>query len=179
MAAPGHAAKGYSQNCIECHPSNSSSWSFRHAETGLGCSYCHLDNQPAVHAANPAVFSTACEDCHKTTTAWTFTHPSVSSGCSTCHLNYSSPVKPASHTANNWVTCEDCHSSTSAWTFTHPATTFPLNHNTSPNDCNSCHPGQAYNNSGGCIECHTAEGEEVHNTNANSGCLSCHPAGKD
>jgi hypothetical protein len=102
----------------------------------------------------------------------------VSSGCSSCHLNYSSPAKTAEHTTYNWTTCEYCHSSTVVWTFTHPSTTFPLNHKgTDPSDCNACHPGGAYTNSGGCIECHTAEGKVVHNTSVNSGCLGCHPYG--
>ena len=166
--------------CEQCHRSTSA-WIFTHPAAGTsGCASCHLNMsnppKPADHTANNWV---TCEQCHRSTSAWIFTHPAAGiSGCANCHLNMSNPPKPADHTTNGWITCEQCHRSTSTWTFTHPLTSFPLNHKSaSPGDCAACHPGGAYNNSGGCIECHNAEGEEVHKTNVNAGCLSCHPTG--
>ena len=167
-------------DCTQCHRANFINWDFRHQALSSGCSSCHLNSsnppKPASHTTNGWV---TCEQCHRSTSSWIFTHPTAgSSGCSGCHLNMSNPPKPANHAANGWVTCEQCHKSTSTWSFTHPLTSFPLNHKgTSPGDCAACHPGGAYNNSGGCIECHRAEGEEVHKTTLNSGCLGCHPTG--
>ncbi len=165
--------------CETCHKSTSA-WTFTHTAVSTGCATCHLNSsvpaKPADHTTNNW---TVCETCHKSTSAWTFTHPAATTGCSVCHLNYSTPAKPADHVTNNWTVCETCHKSKTAWTFTHPATTFPLNHRgTSPSDCNACHPGGAYTNKGGCIQCHTSRGVTVHRTSSNAGCLSCHPTGQ-
>ncbi|MBI5407382.1 MAG: hypothetical protein HZA18_06785 [Nitrospirae bacterium] len=169
----------YSTTCENCHKSITTWTSHIHPSVTTNCSGCHLTNSnPAKPASHTTNNWTTCETCHKSTTAWAFTHSTATSGCSSCHLSYSTPAKPASHTTYNWTTCETCHKSTSSWTFTHPTTTFPLNHaGTNPTNCTACHPGGAFTNKGGCIECHTARGKKVHKTTLNSECLRCHPYG--
>jgi len=173
----GHATNNWT-TCETCHKSTVS-WAFTHTTATTGCSSCHATYSNPVKPANHTTNSwTSCENCHKSTTAWTFSHGTSTTNCSSCHATYSTPAKPASHTTNNWTTCQNCHKSTTTWAFTHPTTTFPLNHEgTNPSNCAACHPGGAYNNSGGCIECHTARGKKVHKTTLNSECLRCHPNG--
>ncbi len=178
---------GYGNNCEQCHLNTGVDWVFNHnLSPGIVCNSCHLtvsnpSNRP-YHSANNWV---DCEVCHHSSTAWgssiSFNHNSTGAACSTCHLNYSTPAKSAQHTTNGWTVCDQCHSNTGVnWTYTHLAMTFPQNHEgTNPNNCNECHPGGDYNNSGGCIECHTRKGVDKHHTNrGNPGCLDCHPRGR-
>ncbi len=186
VKTPAHTTNGWI-NCEECHLNTGVNWVFNHnLAPGVVCNSCHLTvstpAQPANHSANGWV---DCEICHQSSTAWgsniNFNHSSTGAACSTCHLNYTSTPKSAQHNTNGWTACDECHSNTgSNWNYSHISTTFPLNHEgTNPNNCNECHPGGDYFNSGGCIECHTREGEKTHNRNrGNAGCLDCHPRGR-
>jgi len=169
---PRHATNNWVA-CEVCH--KYPTWTFVHQVGGTGCSTCHLGLEVGKHRNN---YGTTCENCHKYP-SWTFSHTTLTSSCNTCH----SAKYPAAHqTYNNrfGTTCESCHRYPS-WpttTFNHTFSSFPTSHE-GYSRCSDCHPSQNYGNKGGCIECHRAVGEKVHETNQNSGCLSCHPTGKD
>ena len=168
----------YPNICENCHTSTASWLTRTHIAATTGCVNCHAATKPQTHLNDPTRFPNVCEECHTSTTSWApRTHITTNNNCSACHQ--ASPIKPVSHTTNNWTICEECHDSTVIWSFTHPFTTFPLNHRgINPNNCEDCHPGGNFASSGNCIICHQGEGVLVHETNQNSVCLTCHSDGR-
>ena len=105
-------------------------------------------------------------------------------GCAACHLDYSAPVKPESHTTNNWTVCEECHVGNVTWAgggyqhtgITNNCAECHLDYSTPPRSasaidhsafttlesiCEECHSGFTdwtggdYEHSGGSGICHT------------------------
>ncbi|MCR4287108.1 MAG: hypothetical protein NUW09_03740, partial [Deltaproteobacteria bacterium] len=166
----------YSTTCEDCH--RYPTWTFTHSSGATICSSCHLTDRPSTHVGNPSRYPATCEDCHRYP-VWTFVHPVSGVSCSACHAA-DAPSAHVSYSNRFGSLCENCHRYPS-WlpgTMNHSFTAFPTTHKGS-SSCGDCHLGQNYGNKGGCIECHTARGADVHNTSVNSGCLSCHPTGRE
>jgi len=219
VTSPNHATQGWVSDCQECHMATSwnsvggfghDDWPLTGAHVGADCLSCHTSGQftslatdcyschdteylgttDPDHAA--LSFSTACQECHGTST-WQgarFNHVGITSSCVTCHLSdYQGTTNP-DHVAQGFQTdCEDCHT-TSSWQGG------AFNHAGVANGCVDCHLSeyqatsapnhQQYGIPTNCENCHTTNqwslGSFSHSFPISSGnhsgfqCIDCHTA---
>lgn len=125
-SAPNHAARGYSQDCSQCH--QTLAWagaSFNHSALGPNplCVSCHAPDYARANATpasrHPANgFPQACGNCHNFA-AWgpgtAMQHSFVSgTACYTCHS--ADFTSAPNHVAQGFpTTCLSCHTGTATW----------------------------------------------------------------
>ena len=204
---PDHASRGWTNSCERCHlPTAWQNARFDHSTwpltgrhntitcaschksgvyrgTPRDCTACHLDEYNATtsprHAS--AGFTTACLDCHTTSSwrgarynhaSWALTGRHATAACSACHGNgiyagtptacvschlaeYNATTNPNHKSANFPTTCQNCHTNTTTWsgaTFNHR---FPITSGKhSGRACTDCHQNATNYAVFTCTSCH-------------------------
>jgi hypothetical protein len=164
--SPNHIQAGYSTNCVECHPVNSTTWSGTITD----------------HSFFPLTLGHAVSDCYKCHTNSNFAN--TSSVCVSCHQgNFNASTNPPHVSLNIPTTCADCHTTNPGWkpaTFAIHDTYYPLTGGHLTTDCNSCHNNNYTNTlTTVCFGCHQTNYDNSTNpshtaANIPTTCADCH-----